>query len=150
MQSHQARISRQRQIPEATAIRQSWLKELQIGDLVHVCNGSYHDLYPIAFVVRIDSATVYTRWMDDFTWQSSLSAMKKNLNSHHDMEMGWSNETGAGICKWRSHNFILPIEANSVSRWVQEDKRSTIPERYSLPNLKDFDSLRFWLKQQRH
>ena len=137
-----------RPIPEATAVRQSWLKELQAGDLVHICNGGFFDLYPIALVTRIDNSTIFTRWMEDLVWHSSVSAMKRGVNSSRDLEIGWCNESGAGVSQDRSHNFILPIEVNSMSRWVQEDKNSTIPEKSSLPNLKSLDSLRFWLKQQ--
>jgi hypothetical protein len=137
-----------RSVPETTKERQVWLENLQPGDLVHYCNGSYCDLYPIAVVVRITNAAIFTRFVDDLIWRPSTPAMKRTVKLHQNVEIGWEKETGAGVSEGRAHNFILPIEVNSINRWIQKDKEATIPDRYSPPHLAAFNALRFWLKQK--
>lgn len=136
-----------RPIPELTRERQSWLENLRAGDLVHYCNGGYWDLYPILLVVEVNSTTIFTRSIEDLIWKKSVSAMKRAISLQKDIGLTWDKEAGTGLCKWRTHNFILPIEASSMSRWVQKDKEGAIPEHYSPPNLNSFDALRFWLRQ---
>lgn len=143
------KTSPNRPIPELTPDRVSWLQNLQPGDLAHLCNGGYWDLYPLLVIVEADSSTVYTRVLEDFFTLKSELAMKGSLARNKDVNCPWSREDGTGVSEWRSHNFLLPPVEDAIAKCVAHDKAITIPDRYVPPNVNAINGMIWSLKNRK-